>query len=309
MIKKYTGYDYPNNNNTCIAMCFFSPVGYKKPIKNIFTILDEFKKSSIPVFVIELLYPNQVSIIPNSIVVKGQSILFSKENLWNILEKRIPDQYSKIIFMDSDVLYSKPSWFNESSDLLENNDVIQCMEWSHKDITTIDEEIEINHDPTVHRESFAKAIKSQVEIDLRLHHMGFCAGIRRDFFHKINGFFEYATTGYGDTLFWSCLTKDFWPRRQYCSEFFADIYIKYVEYRKHLSEHYIYPNRVDYVSDCLAMHLYHGSVANRRYTDRQHYIPAKYEFYYNDQGVLEIKSYDETKKDLIQYWIDRKEDE
>jgi hypothetical protein len=309
MLRSYKYYDKPIYNDICVAMCFFSPVGYKKPINNITIILEEFKKANIPVFVIELLYPNQTSIIPNSFVVRGETILFSKENLWNLLEKRIPDQYSKIIFMDSDVLYSKPSWFNDSSILLENNNAIQCMEWSHKDIHSMCEEVTIGDDPKVNRISFAKAIKLQLEIDLRLHHMGFCIGIRRDFMHKINGFFEYATTGYGDTLFWSCLTKDFWPRRQYCSEFFADIYLKYVEYREHLSKFHEYPNGVDYVSDCLGMHLYHGSISNRRYTDRQHYIPSKYEFYHNNDGVLEIKSFDETKKDLKQYWIDRKEDE
>jgi hypothetical protein len=66
---------------------------------------------------------------------------------------------------------------------------------------------------------------------------------------------------------------------------------------------------VDYVSDCLAMHLYHGTLANRRYTNRAHYIPSKYEFYHNNEGVLEMKSYDDSKKDLAGYWLDRKEDE
>ena len=309
MLIQYVGYNKPENNDTCIGMCFFSPVGYQKPIQHINLILEQLNKAKIPVFVIELLYPNQTQKITNSILVKSNTVLFSKENLWNVLESKIPDKYSKIIYTDSDVLYSNPNWFNESSHLLENNDVIQCMEWSHKDIHSIEDKVTIGNDPKINRISFAKAIKTQQEIDLSLHHMGFCIGIRRDFFHKIDGFFEYATTGYGDTLFWSCLTKDFWPRRQYCSEFFADIYARYVSYRSHLSKYYTYPERVDYVKNCLGMHLYHGSIPNRRYTDRQHYIPSEYDFFYNSYGVLEIASHDESKKDLIQYWIDRKEDE
>ncbi len=309
MIFSYQGYNAPIKKDICVAMCFFSPVGYKKPINNVFTVIDSFNKANIPYYIIELLYPGQTSIIPNSIVVHGKSILFSKENLWNILEKHIPEQYSKVIFMDTDVLYSDPDWLDKASDLLEYNHTIQCMEWSHKDINSVYEKIELSEDPMFHKISFAKAIKTQAEIDLRLHHMGFCIGIRRDFFHKINGFFEYAMTGYGDTLYWSCFTKDFYPRRKHFVDFFADINEKYIEYRKYLSQFYIYPEKVDYLSGCLAMHLYHGTVANRRYTNRQHYIPSSYSFYYNDENVLEIKSEDASKKDLIQYWLDRKEDE
>lgn len=305
----YIGYDKPNNNDTCVAMCFFSPVGYQKPIANIQTVINEFKLYNIPFYVIELLYPGQISIIPNSITVHSDSIIFSKENLWNLLEKKIPDSYSKILFMDSDILYSKPSWFNDSAKLLETNDVIQCMEWSHKDIRSINDTIEFNNDRSIHRISFAKAIQEEQKIDLQFHHMGFCVGIRRDFFHKINGFFDKAITGYGDTLFWSCFTKDFYPRQEKFAEFFSDINEMYIPYRKNIALYYNYPKRVGYVSNCLAMHLYHGTIENRRYTNRQHYIPKPYILYYNHENVLCIRSENHNQKDLLQYWIDRKEDE
>lgn len=309
MLKRYSVYDRPKHNDICVAMCFFRPVGYQKPIDNILTVIETFDKAAIPVFVIELLYANQQPIISNSYVVNSTTVLFAKENLWNIIEKRIPENYDKIIFMDADVIYSKPSWLNDSSQLLEDNDVIQCMEWSYKDINSISEQVMVDPDPTKNRISFAKAIKHQLDIDLMKHHMGFCVGIRRDFFHKIGGFFEYALTGYGDTLFWACFTKDFYPGRQHYVDFFPEINEKYLIYRRDLSRHYSYPNRVGYVEDCLAMHLYHGTVANRRYTNRQHYIPSAYEFYHNKHGVLEMRSFDADKKDLTQYWLDRKEDE
>ena len=309
MLKGYTGYEQPLYSDICVAMCVFRPVGYTKPINNLYVVVRSLKKAGIPIYLIELLYPNQSALMTDSVVVHGNSVIFSKENLWNLVEKHIPNQYSKIIFMDTDVLYSKPSWFNDCSRLLDVNDAIQCMEWSHKDIHSPTQQVSLSEDPIKNRIAFAKAIVLQLDIDLMKHHMGFCIGIRRDFFHKINGFFEYAMTGYGDTLFWSCFTKDFYPGRQHYVDFFHDVNERYLDYRRHMSRFYVYPNRVGYVEDCLAMHLYHGTISNRRYTNRQHYIPSQYEFFHNQDGVLEMRSFDQSKKDLTQYWLDRKEDE
>jgi hypothetical protein len=311
MLLSYKKYQTPINNDICVVMCFFNPVGYKRTVENLLTVIKEFKEYNIPFYIIELLYPHQKPLLQNSIVVKSQSVIFSKENLWNIAESRIPDKYSKIIFLDSDILFSREDWLDRSSELLEHNDVIQSMEWAHKDILYPNDEVFLN--PIVHKYSYAKAIKDQVLPSSQKYHPGFCVGIRRDFFHKIGGFFEHGLVGGGDVLFWFCLTEEKFRSHHYKEHLFgvqlpSNAKQLYIDYQKNLDRYYNSSNRVSYVEDCIALHLYHGSTPNRFYSTRDKYYLSDCEYFYNEDGVLEIKS-NISKNGLIQYWIDRKEDD
>jgi hypothetical protein len=309
MIIQYLGYNKPKFDTICVGMCYFSPAGYKKPLTNLNIIIEQFQKYNIPYYIIELLYPDQKQVIPDSFVVKASSILFSKENLWNILEKKIPDKYDKIIFMDSDVLFNDPDWFNKSYELLQHNDLIQPMEVSYKDIHHIYDQIEIdfnNLKPPKTKISIAKALINNNYIDLTYHHTGFGLGIDRNFFHKIKGFFEYCITGTGDLAFWA----SFLPNYQIDSpHLHNNVLNKYLNYKNNIYQYYIYPKRISYVEQCVALHLYHGQRNNRQYNTRHKYLPISCDYYHNEYGVLELTNIISNNHCLIDYWITRKEDE
>jgi len=307
---KYSGYNKLIKNDICVAMCYFNPLGYNKPLRNIQWVQKEFDKYDIPYYTIELVYPNQSPSIENAKVVHSSSVLFSKENLWNIIEKDIPEKFTKIIFMDADIFCSDPDWFNNTSSLLDSNDLIHCMDYLYKDIEQPFEEIELDiHSPTS-RYSIIKALKNQEELKLHIHHTGYVIAINRSFLHKIGGVFEYGLTGYGDTLFWSAFLKDFEP--------FCDNFLKAPRFRK-ISQYYeLYKqnississlDRIQYLPDANILHLRHGKNENRRYHRRNFYVSSIFDLYHNDDGVLEIKVNNPNAQDLIQYWIDRKEDE
>jgi hypothetical protein len=306
----FTKYNEPKNNDTCIVVCFFSPVNFQKPINNINCVLNQLDNSKINYTLVELLYPGQTQRLKNSIVVKSNTIIFSKENLWNIGEKYTRDKFSKLIFLDSDILFDIPDWIDISSNMLDNNDIIQCMEYAYKGIELSDidgRQIDVDiSDRNITKEPVAKAIKLKQNIVLGRDQPGFAIGIKRDFFHKIGGFFEYGITGCSDVLFWlSMIDFHTYEVLRYIESVEA-AKIKYLEY-KHNMRKYFDQNRVDYIEDCVGLHLQHGKECNRFYQNRNIYLPENISFYHNNDGVLEINSNDN--KDLRQYWIDRKEDE
>ena len=50
--------------------------------------------------------------------------MFQKENLCKILEKIIPAEYTKLFFMDSDIIFDRPHWYDETSLALDSYDVV-----------------------------------------------------------------------------------------------------------------------------------------------------------------------------------------
>lgn len=308
----YTGYNNVEYNNICLAMCFFNPLNYKTNLKNIKTVIQELKKTNIPFFVIELIYSGQSASIPEAnYVVKGQSFYFSKENLWNILETKIPDKYEKIIFLDSDVLCTDPNWINRAAESLNNNKVIHASDYLYKDIYADNIYETVTLDAINGRHSIVKAIKNKKFIDHSIYHPGFNISINRNFFHEIGGIFDISPITIGDTLFWIAFVPNY---RAYCGTFFCSPNFneqrqKYFEYRKKILS-LCDPNKeIDYLPNNHCLHLYHGTIKNRNYGKQFSFIPGPFTLEKNEYGVLEIEIKHPFVKDLKKYFEARNEDE
>jgi hypothetical protein len=68
-----------------------------------------------------------------------------------------------------------------------------------------------------------------------------------------------------------------------------------------------YDIKVGSVFDNMSVHLFHGTVKNRNYTDRSKYLAQSSRannFFYNDDGVLEMTDDDSIRK----YFLSRIED-
>lgn len=304
-INTHEPYNKPQNNDTCVVLSFFNPVNYNSPVYNANIIVNRLLSSKIPLFVTELLYGNQVSRLDyKTQTVFAESVIFSKENLWNLTEKIVPENYTKIIFMDADINFSNPNWFDESSRLLDEYSVIQpmenCVQYIHKKNEPISE-----IDMSDNKKSVAYGIKNKEPFNNLVggkFHPGYSIGIKRDIFNKINGFFEHNIIGGGDTLFWSsfgCMVDS------ESSKYRGDIAYLYLKYKINSSK--ILSNKdVSYLPDTTALHLYHGSRQDRQYRTRHSFInPLNIDnFYYNEYGVLEAKNED----GILEYFCNRNED-
>lgn len=304
-------YKQPILDDICVVMCFFNPINYRKKIDHINYVIQLLQSSSIPIFITELLYPNQTSsLIYKTNTVYSESILFCKENLWNITEKTIPDKYSKIIFLDSDIILSDINWLNKSRDLFNNNDIIQPMSHVFKNlkdpnINTIDIDFDLdkpNFDDACY--SVAYKILHNKRINLLYDHPGFAVGIDRNLYHKIHGFYDRAIIGGGDTLFWSNLSYidiDYIIKNSYFYDEGYKIYQNNA--KKHLSN-----AKVNCVENCFALHLYHGNSTNRNYRYRHKILQnMNTNISYNQYGILEVDK--NTNEIIRQYLTQRNEDD
>lgn len=310
-IMKFKIFDYekPNKNDICVAMCFFRPINYYKNIvRNLHIVLEDLKKASIPFYIIELLYKNQESCICNPTkIVRSNSVVFSKENLWNIIEKEIPEKYSKIIFLDTDIRFNNENWVDLASECLDEHKLIQPMEFIYREQSNFNIKSNLYFiKQSDLRQSSAKAINKKEKLEnFRYYYPGFSICIDRNFYHEIGGITEHSVTGTGDCIFWSCFFKD--------EENYIDNFYKYstnqegfIEYYKNIKN--IINNKeniVGYVKNTIAVHLYHGPENKRIYNSLSKYMPDNYKLFKNDYGVIEIQG----NKDLTDYWINRNEDE
>lgn len=308
---KYSGYSNIDSKDICVVMSFFNPLNYNSTKNNISTIIKEFSKTNIPYYIIELIYPKQKPFIKNSIkTVKGKSAFFAKENLWNIAEKLLPEKYSKIIFMDCDVLYTNSNWVDEVSTKLDSYKIVHAAELMYRDIYYDNIYQSVNLDNTNTKSSIVKALKTNQEFDFNLFHPGYNICIDRNTLHNLGGFFEEAYGTAGDTLFWMCLLNF---KRPYCCGLFCAPRFKvikesYIKYRYNFNQ-ICSTDDIDYIENNYLLHLYHGSPNNREYGKQDKFIPGPFNLYKNKDGVIEMKIIHPTIKDLTSYFQYRQDDD
>lgn len=303
-------YNQNNNNDTCVAIAFARPVEFNSPVRNVKLVLEDLKKANIPVFTIELLFDNQTNIIPNPTkTVRANTRIVSKENLWNLLEKEIPEQYSKIIFLDADIRFTNPNWFNESAVLLDKNFLIQPHSEVYfnlnidSDYSSPDMEKIIFYSTA--KSSIAKGIKERtLKYSIHDSWVGFSIGVTRKFYKDIRGFYDKGIMGQGDTLFWNCFIPTY-VQSEEIIQTENKLYSYYLYHKKNVQ--WIY-DKIDYVKDCIACHLFHGTKQNRDYDNRCKKQPNEKYLSYNKDGVIELNE-PKLLKEHFKNFKKREEDE
>lgn len=305
-------YNNPTNDDTCVVMCFFNPAGYKQNVKNTNHVVSQMRESNIPLFLTELVYDDETPQIKDSnFIVRSNSRIFSKENLWNITENKLPDKYKKIIFLDSDIKFSNKDWFNQSSNILDDYPVIQPMSYVYRKIQLNSIDHTIDTDCVDHRTLFQKSAANFIfkhkDINQRYCYAGYSIGFQRSVFKQINGFFELSIIGGGDSLFWYSFLDLY--STDYIFKKNNPIYIKYCEYKEKFNKH-LDIKKIFYVKNSLSLHLYHGQLSKRNYVKRGEIfdkISNKIIFFYNKDEILEIDN-KELQDLIVKYFYDRKED-
>ncbi len=114
-------------NDVAIITCFFNPVGFQSLRSN----YDRFREGLGPLaehlYTVELVLGNETPTItgPNVFQVRGESVLFCKENLLNLALAHVPSTYDKIAFVDCDLIWDQSDWLDEASRLLDRRGAVQ----------------------------------------------------------------------------------------------------------------------------------------------------------------------------------------
>jgi len=299
-----TIYIKPQATDTAVLIAFFNPVPFKRPLKNLLYIMKSLRDERIPHFVAECVFFDREPEVPGAhLVLRSNSLMFYKENLLNLLEATVPQQYTKLVLMDGDIIFSAPDWIDQISQKLDTTDIIQPFEqacWLYPDNTRI----------RAQKGSYGFAITKKAmneNTPPNKFHPGFVWAMKRSIFKAIGGLYDKAIAGNGDVMFAFSLLNDM--PSSYISRYAPCILETWREYNERV-------RRVNPVIGYLNMdvyHLFHGLVRNRQYNSRHEIIKAKLAGGWdtvvttNAQGLYEFKD-PELSKSLHQYFQDRAED-
>ena len=291
-------YKRPTCTDIAVCMCFFSPAGFQRPKQNFLQIEKSLQKAKIPTFTIECVIGNQTPLLTNpTLRVRSDSCLFYKEQLYNLLVPKIPEQYTKLIFIDADIIFDNPHWVDMISKSLDKYDVVQPFENAIWTGSYYGSTLRV-------AKSLFFAIKTNVnENDLPYYHTGFSFAMTRKYLTSIGGFFDKCIIGGGDSSFTSLFYKV--PLQYAYAKSIRTEYCTWLENARQV------PKKFTYLPMTVT-HLYHGSIENRQYIARHQLLDAIESWddaiYTNQDGVYELK--DKDMNDIMKrYFVLRREDD
>jgi hypothetical protein len=272
-------YNIPTRSDIAVLLVFFDYVGAVRILMNYLFMREKLKLANIPVFTLELVMKGSKPKIRDAIHVYGSSYLFQKEHLIRLLEKQIPENFTKLACLDADVLFSDANWYDKLSVLLDTSQVVQCFEtavWLDLTYTKIQKSSKtvLQYIPKPNTHFWSSDTK---------YHPGFGWAFAREWYNKI-GFYDLAVIGSGDSILSHAL-------------------FNFVKYDKSSLEFKLYGSvsdwwkESDYKTSYLPLtlyHLYHGPIASRQYVSRYSYFEKYKEIEEcispkNADGVYELK--------------------
>jgi hypothetical protein len=269
----------PSNKNydMAVLITFFNPCDSKRLLMNFLYTFNWIKKQGIPVYAIELAFEGKEPSISdeNVIHVSSNSYFFHKERLYRVLETHIPDKYTKLMFLDADVYYKESDWYDVISASLDTNDCVHAYETlKYLDLT-------YQH---VHR-----VMKTCMLNPDELYNVDYATGLSWGMtrsYYNTTGFYDYCIVGNSDLISVLHFVGKLLPK---------DTLELILRLHKNKHKEYIQlpaPKSIDYCK-LTAYHLYHGSLTNRQYWNRN--------FIFNtiDKNIDELIT---TNKDGVFEW-------
>jgi hypothetical protein len=290
-----------------IGFVFFNPAKSTRMLMNYLYCTEKLRTAQIPYFTLELCYGDNIPEIKKAfhIQTRDENVMFHKEQLCHILEKKIPSHFRKLLFLDTDLIFENTSFYDEVSELLNKNDIVQpfkVAKWVNQEYKG------------VLQERLSCVLMNRNKPYNSVHyHPGFGWGFKRKWFKKV-GFFQLGITGSGDTLSVAAWLQMEAPK--VC--LVPAIKEAYNEYYELVRQS---PPTISCANDSV-FHLWHGTHTKRQYVNR-HVILRDVEdvrdiVEISPNGIFEYnygRDHDSSRivtlvaKELKQYFIQREDDE
>jgi hypothetical protein len=186
-----TVYNKPISTDLAIGFVIFNSAKSKRILMNYLYIIEKLRLARIPYYTLELVYDDLSPEIADAFHVRGTSHLFQKEHLFKLLEQRIPESYTKLLFMDADLVFSNEDWYNELSMSLNSYEVIHPFTnaiWLDLEYKNIEK----NSITCVYFNNRPSILDSNT-------HVGFAWAFQRSYYREV-GMYSYAVFGSGDSI-------------------------------------------------------------------------------------------------------------
>lgn len=259
---------YARPSDLGIVTSYFNPCGFKVRAENFERYVASIREADIPLVIVEAFFEGgeRLPASHRTLQVPARDVMWHKERLLDVGTGWLPPECTKVAWVDADVLFENADWAVETSALLERAMVVQPFE---RAVRMSRGHVEPRPDDDVF-ESFASMFVHQPETlahaKFELHgHTGFAWAARRDVMAQ-HGFYDACIAGSGDHLMAHAFAGDAESR---CV---ARIVGTGGPHRQHFRRwskkiHASVGARLEFTPGRL-LHLWHGTIANRRYAQR-----------------------------------------
>jgi hypothetical protein len=270
----------------------------------------EEEEENVNLFIVELAYKGQKFYITdkqnkNHLQIKTDCPIWHKENMINLgVKYLLPSNWKAFAWIDADIEFDNNSWALDTLKILNGcKDVVQlfshCIDMD-KDKNTLNIFNSFGY-------SFSKNKKYTTK-GLDYWHPGYAWAMTRKAYEKVGGIYDKGVLGSGDNIMaLSFINKCKNMNNVNYSKDYNDSMLEFQKKAKKL--------RLGYTPG-LIRHYFHGSKKNRKYTERwqilmKHQFAPTRHLTYDPYGILipTAEFSQEFKKDIMDYFKERKEDE
>ena len=288
-------YKAPIKPDLAVGLVYFNASKSKRLLMNYLYVAEKLKVSNIPFFTLEMYKEDETPEIKDAFHVKTDFLLFQKERLCHLLEKQIPKSYSKLLFLDSDLIFENPDWYNELSLKLDTFQIVQPFSMGvWLDITYT--QIVKQRIPIIFYNKFGKI---SMDGGIGGYHPGFAWAFQRQWFQNY-GFVQHGILGDGDTL-----SSTVWL--DYNDFEYADFIKPSIEeFKKTMKE----KPSICFLEGSI-YHLWHGDNKKRQYKSRREIFKGIKDvrdiIYTQSNGLFALKD-DKLKGKIRRYFMKRDDD-
>jgi hypothetical protein len=181
-------YSNPINKDMAVIMCYFNASKYIRIVQNILTVKNYMELSNIPFYISEVAFYNEPFLFKkesNIFQYRSESHLFYKENLNKIIVNKLPDNFTKLLFLDADIFFENVNWYTYISNKLNSVDIL----------IPFKKAFWLNINYKVFQEKINSLDSKDIKINWDKEHVGFCLAVNKKEFHRIPAYETFMIGG------------------------------------------------------------------------------------------------------------------
>jgi hypothetical protein len=252
-----------------LVSAFFNPGGFRSKRRNLELFVERVERSGLTRLIVEGAFgqePFALAPGPGVMQVRCRDVMWQKERLLNLAVARLPPAITKVAWLDCDILFENPRWAVETSRLLDEVAVVQPFATA---IRLPPARTDYDGQGVVDS-GFACACERSPGAFLSGRfaehgHTGYAWAARRELVAR-HGLYDAGVAGSADHLMAHAMCGD-WSSP--CVPLMIGRANPYADHFRDWAER-IYRDvgaRLGHVAGAV-LHLWHGDVAHRRYTER-----------------------------------------